>query len=292
MINPSTLHRVFIFVFCFLTFATSELHAQDEASEMPSEVLYRVYYQLSHVRDKLNTQQPYREDMVLLLGKNSSHFLSYDKLKQRLSKFNEIQQALNSSDENLPRIESSPGRVVTPVELLHKYHSEKFEVRDFLGAYLRYDDPVELIQWEVRSDSVKIVSGLSCIKAVGNLRGREWHVWFTNEIPFSAGPWYLTGLPGLIVQAQDGTKQIRYDLIGFEEGTSIDTVINEAMSLSNKEIRKVKKSRFINLKAQLIQDPTGFKKANSQFNMFVEDYGLLNGQSWSKKVKNPIDLSR
>lgn len=291
MINPSKLQPLFIFVSFFLTFSPT-LYAQEETSEIPSEVLYRVYYELSHVRDTLNKQQPYREDMVLLLGENSSHFLSYDKLKQRLSKFNEIQQALNSSDEQLPRIQSSPGRIVTPVELLHQYHSEKFEVRGFLGAYLQYDDPVESIQWEVRSDSVKVISGLSCTKAVGNLRGREWHVWFTNEIPFSAGPWYLSGLPGLIVQAEDVTKQIRYDLLGFEDGTTVDTVLKEAMSLSNKEIREIKKSQFIKLKSQLIQDPSGFRKANSQFNMFVEDYGLLNGQSWSKKVKNPIDLSQ
>ena len=35
--------------------------------------------------------------------------------------------------------------------------------------------------------------------ATTHFRGREWKVWFSEEIPLSLGPWKLGGLPGLIL---------------------------------------------------------------------------------------------
>ena len=57
------------------------------------------------------------------------------------------------------------------------------------------------IAWTLSEDTVT-VSGYLCQQAMATFRGLEWHVWYTEEIPSSAGPWRLRGLPGLIVKAE------------------------------------------------------------------------------------------
>ena len=62
-------------------------------------------------------------------------------------------------------------------------------------------EPIPDIAWTLTEDTVT-VSGYLCQKATATFRGVEWHVWYTEEIPSSAGPWRLRGLPGLIVEAK------------------------------------------------------------------------------------------
>lgn len=63
------------------------------------------------------------------------------------------------------------------------------------------DSPAKLI-WEI-SDDTKEIGGFTTINARTSFRGRDYEVWFTPEIPISAGPWKLNGLPGLILEAKD-----------------------------------------------------------------------------------------
>ena len=57
------------------------------------------------------------------------------------------------------------------------------------------------IAWALSEDTMTVSSYL-CQQATATFRGVEWHVWYTEEIPSSAGPWRLHGLPGLIVKAE------------------------------------------------------------------------------------------
>ncbi|MFN3841510.1 MAG: GLPGLI family protein [Cyclobacteriaceae bacterium] len=61
------------------------------------------------------------------------------------------------------------------------------------------------INWQVDNE-LKKIGNFICRKATTTFRGRQWTVWFTEEIPIPAGPWKLHGLPGLIVEAEDETK--------------------------------------------------------------------------------------
>ncbi|PZR23539.1 MAG: hypothetical protein DI539_02740 [Flavobacterium psychrophilum] len=74
--------------------------------------------------------------------------------------------------------------------------SKKFLVRDLCPD----------IQWQI-TDETKTVAGLTCIKAVGDFRGRQWIAWFAPEIPLAFGPWKLQGLPGIILEAYDSTEK-------------------------------------------------------------------------------------
>ena len=76
-------------------------------------------------------------------------------------------------------------------------------VREFIFPH-EYEGSEETpdIAWTLTDDTLT-VSGYLCQQGTATHRGVEWHVWYTEEIPSSAGPWRLRGLPGLIVKAEN-----------------------------------------------------------------------------------------
>src|SRR5690606_9330305 len=62
-------------------------------------------------------------------------------------------------------------------------------------------DSLNIINWTIQ-DSVKYIKNMKSHLATTTFRDHEWKVWFTMEIPISDGPWKLSGLPGLILEAQ------------------------------------------------------------------------------------------
>ena len=75
-------------------------------------------------------------------------------------------------------------------------------VREFIFPH-EYEgyEPTPDIAWTLTDDTLT-VSDYLCQQATATFRGVEWRVWYTEEIPSSAGPWRLRGLPGLIVKAK------------------------------------------------------------------------------------------
>ena len=79
-------------------------------------------------------------------------------------------------------------------------------VRSGFDGGVEYTEPLSL-PWEFR-DSVKTVLGYECRLAEAEFRGRRWSAWYTLEVPISAGPWKLQGLPGLVCEVYDDKGHI------------------------------------------------------------------------------------
>lgn len=65
---------------------------------------------------------------------------------------------------------------------------------------IMYEEDLQGISWELQ-DSVANICGHLCKSATGYFRGRTYYVFYAEDIPVSAGPWKLSGLPGLILHA-------------------------------------------------------------------------------------------
>lgn len=82
------------------------------------------------------------------------------------------------------------------------YPEGQTTVREFIFPHdYEGSEPTPDIAWTLTDDTLT-VSGYLCQQATATHRGVEWRVWYTEEIPSSAGPWRLRGLPGLIVRAE------------------------------------------------------------------------------------------
>ncbi len=111
-----------------------------------------------------------------------------------------------------------------------------------------YTIPICDIVWAV-TDSVREICAYSCIKAIGEYHGRTWEVWFTPDLPFCDGPWQLTGLPGLIVQAQDKEQLFCFTLIGFNQSVGRSDWAEKGKKTTRQSFLKLKKKDFQNSEA-------------------------------------------
>lgn len=81
--------------------------------------------------------------------------------------------------------------------------------------WFRYEEEMPALDWEL-TDSVTTVLGYECQSARCKFRGREWTVFYTEEIPLMDGPWKLHGLPGLIMKASDADGHYTFECIGIK----------------------------------------------------------------------------
>ena len=111
-------------------------------------------------------------------------------------------------------------------------------VREFIFPH-EYEgyEPTPDITWTLTDDTLT-VSGYLCQQAMATFRGLEWHVWYTEEIPSSAGPWRLRGLPGLIIKAE--SEAHTFCLVGLRMEASPITAPEQ-----NPEVHRMKYAKLL-----------------------------------------------
>ena len=154
--------------------------------------------------------------------------------------------------------------VLTDVEKLEVTALESI----FPNRYLS-KEPLAKVDWTLTEDTLTI-SGLLCHRALGKLYGKQWTAWYTEEIPSSAGPWKLRGLPGLIVKAEDSEGIHCFMLYETKnEVRGIGTMEHpEYQQLSRKKIMEFKKKTLGN--PRYAKEPTYYVTEES------DDLGEMN----------------
>ena len=89
------------------------------------------------------------------------------------------------------------------------------------GDHFWVSDSLWPMEWNIREDK-KQIGELSCQLATCIFRGRNYQAWFATEIPVSAGPWKMGGLPGLIVELEDDQQHM---VVQLEKITNTDQVL-------------------------------------------------------------------
>ncbi|PWA06564.1 GLPGLI family protein [Flavobacterium psychrotolerans] len=95
--------------------------------------------------------------------------------------------------------------------VMNNFETDSTFSRVFLNdknKYFLIKEKNEKLDWKIVNE-YKTISELKCQKATTNYNGRDFFVWFTNQIPVSSGPWKFSGLPGLILEVStfDGNKK-------------------------------------------------------------------------------------
>jgi hypothetical protein len=77
------------------------------------------------------------------------------------------------------------------------------------GKEILYRDSLHAVQWNLTEEQ-RMIDSLTCFKAQAFFRGRSYLAWYAPSIPVQEGPWKLSGLPGLVIEAYDEKKDLYF----------------------------------------------------------------------------------
>ena len=95
------------------------------------------------------------------------------------------------------------------------------------------------INWELIDDTLT-VAGYLCKTATCQLHGRNWTALYSEDIPTSAGPWKLCGLPGLILKAEADGGIHRFTLASLQRIASPIYYEHNAITTKTSEEKLIK----------------------------------------------------
>jgi GLPGLI family protein len=213
-------------------------------------VTLSVIYSFSHIEDLNHPEQPFEQDMILRIGKTESKYSNYTiESRQR----ERIMQQAKEGPATVGRVSAGPQvarniRSISVSELgvreteLYQRLSDNRVVRTYMIGYQDYkmEQPIPKIDWKLLPET-KEIGGYVCQKATGRLFGRDYIVWFTLDLPYSFGPWLLSGLPGLILEASDSKNEVRFSFKSFEKvqpGESTATYLNRLISINERNLER------------------------------------------------------
>ncbi|RYG22345.1 MAG: GLPGLI family protein [Chitinophagaceae bacterium] len=256
------------------------LSASTTFAQKPDKALISVKYAYSHMRDTTDRGNFYRETMVLIAGKNASAFLSYDGILNDIQTKKSFEQQIREQNGNITSLTMPKSTRLVSQNQHYYFASEgKFFTHERLGVIYETEQSADKIAWKISNETLNL-EGIQCKKATARYKGRDWTVWFAEELPFASGPWKLVGLPGLVLQAHDENKEIRFDFAGLEKieakpksavdpsdnfgvGTigSSNVLEEDEIKLPIKNVVKTTITELARLKKARAADPQGFLRA-------------------------------
>ncbi|ATN07837.1 hypothetical protein CRN76_21795 [Chryseobacterium indologenes] len=176
-------------------------------------LLLTFHYLLSAQNDRFIYEVEYKKDSIS--GKTDKENYYLEITKENAVYYNRLYYVRDSIFE-ATGIQGYKGFRLTSF-LTKKLNAPSYENYEYIGDvnFYKVEEPVHL-DWKMASDT-KVINDLRVQKAETRFGGRTWTAWFTQEIPFSYGPYKFNGLPGLIVELYDSKKNYVFRLVKSEK---------------------------------------------------------------------------
>lgn len=303
----------------FISLAFSGLLLQVKAQKADT-IRAKASYEFIHLSDTTQKDNPHTEEMILLIGTNASVYASMDKIHFDEARLKDLEQQLKNSAPGTMNIKMNAPRKRFNGDELYQFTTERKLItkKNLINNYL-IEEPQPDIKWTITQEN-SIIAGLNCQKATTRFKGRDYVAWFCQDIPFQTGPWKLTGLPGLIVEAYDTRKEVVFKFKGFEEvkkkaneaaensdlqalpeairngtmkitGLSTgDLLHNTTISLPKNAIKTTERE-FTKLQEAMKKDPTGFINSSlAGSGNFKINKNNSSNTFKTEVINNPIEL--
>lgn len=284
------------------------LFCSSAVAQKGEPALLHVIYEFIHIDDLNNPDDPIKETMELILGETESKYLKYTK---KVS-MEQLRAAMSAGSGAGRRAVGTPiamvdsrGRAGAISELYQHYGIGKLATTERLGMqnYL-IEENLPKIKWEIKEERKKIGEHM-CQKAVGEYGGRRYTAWFAEELPWRNGPWKLSGLPGLILEAEDERQEVRFLFKELYAGGEHESTATERSRMTKTSVKAFEK-----LEASYNQDPASFFQAQLPSDgptvrtVFVEKDGKTADDATSKELlkksqeqakskrPNPLELNK
>lgn len=276
-----------LFLILFIVYSNS--YGQKDIIE--NQFKYKITYNLRYQMDSTDIESQKGEKMVLYIGDEFSRFSSEGKAIG-----DSIRSNMSESDYNVSTYMSMRNQIPKVAFEYYLYkgipEGKITYTREFIDDKYRYTENQGRFDWTVH-DERDTIAGFSVQKATTRFSGRDYTAWFTEEIPFSEGPYKFNGLPGLIIKIKDNKGHYVYELIGIQK---LKNPI--PLAFQKDEYMETTKKELSDLELEFKRDPAGF------INRSMPDVNIkVNYKSKAHKIKlegqrreklrnqnNPIEL--
>ncbi|MEL6718999.1 MAG: GLPGLI family protein [Bacteroidota bacterium] len=173
------------------------------------EVIYKCKNK-GNIQTEIKNTENEKIKQALIAAKDiiSNYFINF-----KLSQKGQYSYFAESEDGNDPLTSSEDGKISYTLSARNDIIYKDYNLSQFVAkkhqvsrAY-HVEDQFMNFDWQISKEQRKIL-GFDCIKATSTYCGKEIVAWFTLAIPIQNGPMELGGLPGLILEATNGTGLI------------------------------------------------------------------------------------
>ncbi|MEM1338912.1 MAG: GLPGLI family protein [Bacteroidota bacterium] len=226
-----------IFSFLLLSVLTGSFVSSQTKSGIVQYSVSQIENKTSNNSDVLDRTYQRLNDLQYVLKFDSTR--SIYSLKKLLS--------INNDEIYVKMASSIAGRGEYYTDLRNK---ERIRYINFRGDEFLINYPFEKLAWNITNE-VKKIKGFSCRKATlilgkSLIRTKPIDVtaWFTDDIPYGYGPKLFFGLPGLIMELEEGNLRFTVSNIDLNENVKIEPQSN-GIQLSELEFNEfiIKKSK-------------------------------------------------
>lgn len=201
-----------LFILLFLSCMYLSCNAQTTKSGI--RVHYAVTFHSFYGQERAS-----QDEMVLEVDGIKSHFYSLWSVSRA-----EIVDSVSRAGGNYGDMDNAYAKLMYP-RARHHYRvwkncpeRNKLTYTDVSLTHFRFTAPLEQPVWTIE-DRDSVICEYACRFATADYLGRKWQVWFAKDIPVSDGPWYLHGLPGLILEAKDSEGFFTFSCMEVRNGT-------------------------------------------------------------------------
>lgn len=212
----------------------------------------RFVYQVTMKPNASDKNDIKTENAYLDISANKSMFYSENRIK-RDSVMRANFQSGGARGFNRDQMESLRSVINYSIEKDKK--DQKTIYKDRIGRDIYTYEEERPLNWKILSETTKI-GDYKVQKAETDFGGRKWTAWFTTDLPYQDGPYKFSGLPGLVVKAEDSTGDYSFDLMKNYKIADFP----EMSTFGN--VMKVKRTDYVKQQEKYKSDPTAFM--NSQ----------------------------
>lgn len=139
------------------------------------------------------------------------------------------------------------------------------QIREFVHpCYYVYKEEIPT-EWRLHEGKTTI-TGYKCYRATLSYGGRVWTVWYAPDLPVSAGPWKLCGLPGLVLKAEDSSGTHRFEAYALFNMPSTPLVHDsDASDKKTTRDRFIQHRNKIKLDERYMDEPYFHDSSNAHF---------------------------
>ena len=183
------------------------------AQEVIDSVKYRFVYEVSYAQTVEGRR--YTDVCNLDVGRHCSIYYSWlEKRKKEI-----IDSINNSGSVSIDMVRKATKNLNGQQYNIYKNYPQPERITYLytgFGEEYVYHEDIPAFNWRIEQCDTMIL-GYNCQVANADFRGRNWHVWYTEDIPIPERPWKLCGLPGLILKAEDSEGIFGFECIGIDK---------------------------------------------------------------------------